>query len=437
MVTEQVPERLSGYDTEDEYLATRYTQGERMVYTIDLSIPQLVATLPRPNPDLKIEGNRRITAPHAKAFSAYVLGRPDSVVPPLLLRCPQGVLRFEPLKQIGGSEWGRVEVPRLARDELKIVDGQHRALGFHMAWEQLNADMSAARDQLGAARRIGEQAGIQHAENKVREIENRRARVAKERVSLLIVVVDDPKEYRQIFVDIADNAKGITRTTRALFDSTRIVNRCLDGVMEHPLLRDRVDFDKDRVIGDNPNVMGAKHVADLIRTLEVGIAGRISVRLEDELREQDLVRKAKTFLDVLVDSFPDLAAIMDDSLTMKELRGRSLLGSVVMHRVLAGCYHELANGENGAPGMNRLQIQRYFEKLAPFMVAPVTDDSPWRRFTGDDFPEGAMAPRSPSQNLKSLTGKLTHWAIRQPDWLRDGRRPAEAAPAASVRPAGD
>ena len=430
MVTEQVPERLSGYDTEDVYLATRYTQGQRQVYTIDLSIPQLVATLPRPNPDLKIEGNRRITVPHAKAFSAYVLGRADGVVPPLMLRCPQGVLRFEPLERIGGSEWGRVEVPRLARDELKIVDGQHRALGFHMAWAQINADMSAARDQLGAARRIGEQAGIEHAEKEVREIEDRRVRIAKERVSLLVVVVDDPKEYLQIFVDIADNAKGITHTTRALFDSSKIVNRCLDDVMQHPLLRDRVDLDKDRILGDNPNVMGAKHVADLIRTLEVGIAGRISVRLEDELREQDLVRKAKTFLDVLVDSFPDLAAIMDGTLEMKDIRSRSLLGSVAVHRVLAGCYRELANGGNGAPGMNRLQIQRYFEKLAPFMVAPVTDDSPWRRLT-DDFPEGAMAPVSRSQNLKSLTTTLTRWAVSQPDWLKEGRQPDEAAPAAS------
>lgn len=437
MVTEEVRSGLSGYDTEDVYLATRYTQGGRQVYTIDLSIPQLVATLPRPNPDLKIEGNRRITAPHAKAFGAYVLQRADSVVPPLLLRCPQGVLRFERLEQIGGSEWGRVEVPRLARDELKIVDGQHRALGFHMAWEQINADMSAARDQLGAARRIGEQAGIEHAEQKVREIEDRRARVAKERVSLLVVVVDDPKEYKQLFVDIADNAKGITRTTRALFDSTKIVNRCLSDVMEHPLLRDRVDFDKDRILGDNPNVMGAKHVADLIRTLEVGIAGRITVRLEGELREQDLVRKAKAFLDVLVDSFPDLAAIMDESLTTKELRSRSLLGSVVMHRVLAGCYHELVNSGNGASGMNRLQIQRYFEKIAPFMVAPVADDSPWRMLAGDDFPDGAMAPRSPSQNLKSLTATLTRWAVSQPDWLTEGRLPGEAAPAASGQPASD
>lgn len=417
-----IPERLSGYETEDEYLATRYTQGGRQVYTLDLSIPQLVAMLPRPDPDQKQPGNRRISEPHARAFGSYVLKRADSVVPPLLLRCPHGVLQFEQLRVIGGTEWGVVRVPRLARDELRIVDGQHRVLGYHLAWEMLKADMSDARDQLGAARRIAEEAGINHAEGKVRELEAQRERIAKERVSLLVVIVDDPKEYMQVFVDIADNAKGITRTTRALFDSSKIVHRCLDEVMQHPLLRERVDLDRDRVVGDNPNVMGAKHVADVIRTLQVGTAGRISPAQERTLRERDLINRAKVFLDVLVDAFPDFAAVADGTLAMGELRKRSLLGSVVMQRVLAGCYHDLTDDKSGSPRMNRLQVQRFFERLAPFMAAPVQSDSPWCRLV-EDFPEGAMAPMSRAQSLRSLTNTLAAWAKEQPGWLKEGRNP--------------
>ena len=417
-----IPEQLSGYDTEDEYLATRYTQGGRQVYTLDLSIPQLVAMLPRPDPDQKQPGNRRISEQHARAFGSYVLKRADSVVPPLLLRCPHGVLQFKQLRVIGGTEWGIVRVPRLARDELRIVDGQHRVLGYHLAWEMLKADMADARDQLGAARRIAEEAGIDHAEGKVGEFEAQRERLAKERVSLLVVIVDDPKEYMQVFVDIADNAKGITRTTLALFDSSKIVHRCLDDVMQHPLLRERVDLDRDRILGDNPCVMGAKHVADVIRTLQVGIAGRISRRQEDEFREKDLINRTKVFLDVLVDAFPDFAAVADGSLPMGDLRQRSLLGSVVMHRVLAGCYHELTGEAADSSRMNRLQVQRFFERLAPFMAAPVQSDSPWLKLTGD-FPEGAMAPLARAQSLRSLTNTLVAWAKEQPDWLKEGRNP--------------
>ncbi len=423
VVPAEAPERLSGYDTEDEYLATRYTQGGRHVYTIDLSIPQLVGTLPRPDPEVKLPGNRRINLPHARGFSSYVLERADSVVPPLLLRCPQGVLEFEQLRQIGRSEWGVVRIPRLDRDGLKIVDGQHRVLGFHLAWETLSTEMATARDKLGSARRTGEDAAIHHAQARVREIEEKRRRLEKERVSLLIVVVDDPVEYKQVFVDIADNAKGITRTTRALFDSQKIVHRCLDKVMEHPLLLNRVELERDRVLGENPNLMAAKHVADVIRTLQVGTAGRISARLEDELKETDLISQTKTFFSVLVDAFPDLAKIEDGSLPTSDLRRRSLLGSVVMYRVFAGCYHELTRDADGSPRWNRLQVQRFFEKLAPFMTAPVPEGSPWVRWT-DAFVPDVMGPHAAGVGtLRALTQTLVSWALKPPKWLEAGRTP--------------
>lgn len=41
---------LSGYDTEDRYFATRYKQGGRTVYNIDLSMANVAATLPTPDP---------------------------------------------------------------------------------------------------------------------------------------------------------------------------------------------------------------------------------------------------------------------------------------------------------------------------------------------------------------------------------------------------
>jgi hypothetical protein len=74
--------------------------------------------------------------------------------------------------------------------------------------------------------------------------------------------------------------------------------------MKHSLLRGRVDPEQDRIGRGNPNLMGAKHVAELVRTLAVGIEGRISRRLEDELREDALIQKTNEFLDALVAAFP-------------------------------------------------------------------------------------------------------------------------------------
>ena len=77
-----------------------------------------------------------------------------------------------------------------------------------------------------------------------------------------------------MFFDIADNALGITSSVRARFDSRKVVNRGLEEVMKHALLKDRVDPEQDRMGRNNPNLMGAKHVAEIVRTLAVGIEGR-------------------------------------------------------------------------------------------------------------------------------------------------------------------
>ena len=93
----------SGYSIDDDYFANRYHQGGRVVYSVDLSIPQLVQTLPEPDPDVQQPGNRRITLSHARSFGDYVRERSNWVCPSLLLRAPDGVFRFNLEKEIGGN----------------------------------------------------------------------------------------------------------------------------------------------------------------------------------------------------------------------------------------------------------------------------------------------------------------------------------------------
>ena len=78
--------QLTGYDTSDRFFATRYTQGGRRVYAIDLSLMQVAAYLPAPDPANPTEGNRRVRESHAAAFGTYVREHEDWVSPALLLR---------------------------------------------------------------------------------------------------------------------------------------------------------------------------------------------------------------------------------------------------------------------------------------------------------------------------------------------------------------
>ena len=67
-------------------------------------------------------------------------------------------------------------------------------------------------------------------------------------MTIQIVLENDPKAYKQMPYDIAGDAKGFTGSVRTRFDSTKIVNRCLEVVMEHPLLENNVDIEQDRIL---------------------------------------------------------------------------------------------------------------------------------------------------------------------------------------------
>lgn len=308
-----------------------------------------------------------------------------------------------------------ISFPRLASTDLRILDGQHRILGIHLAIHGIANDLEKARSALAAARRNGsEPAVLQQFQDKIDQLNAQRERFAQERTSLQIFIEDDQTAYKQMFFDIADNALGITSSVRARFDSRKVVNRSLEDVMKHALLRGRVDPEQDRIGRGNPNLMGAKHVAEIVRTIAVGIEGRISRRLEDELREDALVQKTNEFLDALVAAFPPLDALIDGKISPDDLRRTSLLGSTVMFRVFAGVYVELVDRQK----FDDDDVTEFFRKLAPHMPGPVTAASIWVTKIKDDvFSPGAYAPRSRNQDLKTLRDTLVTWATEDPAWL--------------------
>ncbi len=328
---------------------------------------------------------------------------------------------------------GILTLPRLASHDLKFVDGQHRILGFHLAFGNQNEEMDAARGKLATLQKRDDATAQRQQQRQVAKITTERQRLAAERVSVQIVIVDAEEEYNQMFVDIAENAKGITQAVKRTFDSRDIVNRCLPSVMDHDLLRGRVDTDKDRIVGRNENLTGVKHVADIIRTVQVGISARITKRRESELTEAQLIDDAMAFLDTLMNGFDDLFKVAEGTLTPIQLRQRSLLGSVTMQRALAGVYHELRLN----PTYNQVlppvdpeqphkvrarrprsdaEVARFFQSLAPHMSVPIQEDSIWATQT-QQFEVGAIAPGARAQQIKALISTVRNWAIDPPEWL--------------------
>src|SRR5947208_1842952 len=135
---------VTGYDPDVRFYATHYKQGERNVFAVDLSLTQIAGLLPKPDPAQPTEGNRRIKESHARAFGDYVRQQPDWVAPALVLRAPN-IFTFEVKESIGGTEFGIISFPRLASTDLRILDGQHRILGIHLAIQGIADDIQKVR----------------------------------------------------------------------------------------------------------------------------------------------------------------------------------------------------------------------------------------------------------------------------------------------------
>lgn len=414
---------VTGYDTELKFLATRFKQGGRLNYSLVLSPLEIISLIPKPDPDTPTEGNRRIRPQHAAGFARYVRERPAWISPAVLLRAPS-MFNFEAMTEVTGREFGTIAFPRLSLMDIRIVDGQHRILGFHLTNEQIAIEMDKARSALASARRVDPRGGaVGVAQDRIAELDRQRKRLSDEAITVQIMVEENATAYKQAFYDIAANQVGITASVNARFDSTKVVNRALEQVLEHPLLHNRTDPERDRVGRGSPYLMGAKHVAEMVRSVQVGLDGRVSRRQDMEWKEQDVAARAARFLDLTVDAFPPLQAIVAGQIMPDDLRKTSLLGSVLMMRILAGVYFELTTNHAFSDAM----VKDFFATLAPHMVGPVYPQSVWMTEVNNGaFSEGAMAPNGRRQDLKTVKNALVAAAVEKPAWLDKAPAPRPA-----------
>jgi hypothetical protein len=397
--------------------ATRYRQGGRDMYHITVAVAQLPQiVVKRPDPDHPIEGNRKVDASRARKFGVYLLKNADWVSPAIIVRAPTGELQFNAAQTFeDGTAWGVLTIPLDVLTEILLLDGQHRTLGAFFALDEINEQILA----IERAKRNGNEDTVPELEQQLGKLRVTRERFTREHLSMDIALVatDDAK---QMFADINNNAKGVNPDYTTILDQRLVVNRMAAELIEdHPLLKDRVELGQSaRMSGTNPNLMGAKTVADIVRTVHVGVAGRIGARVEDELskQQQEAVMRVRTFLDVLVAGFDDLQAVMDGDLEPVELRderspNRSMIGSTTMLRVLAGVYHDLTRADDEErPPMSRAEIEMFYRALAPKLrTIPIAEDDQFWLST-EAFIPNTNAPQARQGTVIKLVNTLAGWA---------------------------
>jgi hypothetical protein len=414
---------LTGYHREDTFIATRKFMGGRPVFHLDMCIAQLTAGVDAPPVGVAQEDNRIVKENRGRLFRDYVKSNKEWASPSLLLWCPIGILDFETLPQINdlvrdpSVVLGILSVPRNSRQSIKILDGQHRILGFHLWMDQLNKELQTSKLNLSEAMKAGQPKVIELAKDRVAKAEENMERSIKESIGIDILICSSAKEARQIFADIANNAQGMVKALAIGFDQSKLVNRVTSIVASdfpHPLLDGKVDFNKDRIAGDSEMLISAKTLADSIRALTVGITGRISRVQELGDLDEDVTQRTKKYLDCLQKAFAD-----EFAKTPQDFRKTSLLSSGTMFRVLAGVWFELtsstnAQGKSIKPRMSVEDAIKFFKQLAPHMQIPIKPGNKW--LTTGVFPSPAAgavvtAPGSRNQELKKLTLEITNWAL--------------------------
>ncbi|MBT1102018.1 hypothetical protein I6J39_08865 [Streptomyces californicus] len=418
------PSRLSLTREESTYLAIRTTQGGRTVYTTRIPLSELPVILSIPDPAKPDPDNRRVDPNHAKGFGSYLAENPGWVAPALLIR-DTGGCRFEPISADGTVGYLTVPWAIGGIGRLITIDGQHRVLGVHLEKKRITDEIARIDRETVRANEIKKQKLEEEREALILRLQ----RLKEEFIGVDIYVEVDGVRGQQMFVDVADNAKGISGAVRARFDTSRIANRTLTDIVAHPLFVGKIDVERDRMTLTNRNLMGAKQVADITRSVIAGPAGRVNKKVES-LTDNEVIESVRGFLDVISTVFTDLAAITEEdvdnyhpSLSEKrkneppapptkamQLRVSSLLGSVGMLRVLGGVYRNLKED-----GVDDGDIQEFFKRLDRHMGAPVTEQSIWRTTAAnEDFEPNASAPIMRQQNIIHLTKVITDWYKKAP-----------------------
>lgn len=404
-----------------EVPATLYRQGKREMYHLTVTLAQLTQLVPkRPDPEKPIEGNRRVDPKRARKFGDYVLERDDWVSPAIIVRVPSGEVTFTPAHEFAdGTAWGVLEIPLHVLSEILLLDGQHRTLGTFIALDEINEKIRQLKDGIGAAEADENPHVIGELQKQLSKAVTGRDRLNQEHISIDLAVVTTD-QGKQMFVDIADNAKGVNPDFTTILDQRDVINRMAAQLIEdHPLFEGRVERGQSsRMSAKNPNFIGAKSVADIARAVNVGVGGRVGKRVQDELSKglPTAVERVETFLDVLVAGFPELEAMIDGEIEPIDLREegsewRSMTASATMLRVLAGAYHELAVETKGdAEPLSRSEVEVFFKSLAPKMRdIPIEEDDTFWMPTGVFLP-GATAPSARQGSMGSLVRQIVEWA---------------------------
>lgn len=368
-----------------------------------------------PDPNKPFPENRRVSKKHALDFGNYWEKHEGGwVVPPVLLDSSKSLKCRLISKNQGSSELVEIEINASKHDEIRILDGQHRILGWYLKSIDLDTRLSETTSNFNKAVLNDEKLKSEILFSEIENIRKTKERIDNEHVTIYLIDSLSSKLHQQFFVDIAKNALGINKTVQAKFDNASVINRVsIKIINSHPLLAGRVDLEKTSCSGENPNLLSVVNITDITRHACFGINRRVTAAKENNYKDEELEANVVTFLDSLVKKIPVLAKIANGTLQPKKLREDFMLGSGTIWRCLAGAFYETCvvnDDDQGLIGIDPKQLayyENFLELFAENMRLPISRQ--W--FATTLFPtRRSKAPSSRAQDLISMVELMTAYS---------------------------
>lgn len=386
-------------------IAQRILRRDGDAYLFAAPLTFMLDVLEIPDPNLPFPDNRRVNKKHALDFGNYWEAHEDSwIVPPLLLDSKRE-LRVRPV-DIDGANSAHVEleIPYNVRGSIRILDGQHRILGWYLKRIELEGRLAEATSTYNKSITSGNTSDARIASDEIDYLMTQLKRFTIEQVAVNIIGALSAEKHQQFFVDIAKNALGINKTVQAKFDSSSIVNRVTrELILKHELLVHRIDLEKTSCSGTNHNLLTVVNVADIVRHACFGVNTRVTARRESVHKDVELSVVASEFFDVMTAGFAQIKEIQKGHMTPALLREKSLLGSGTIWRCFAGAFHEVCvlidekEGSIEVDGVQKVSFERMLRKLSTRMNLPI--EKGW--FSTRLFPtRRSKAPHSRTKILK-------------------------------------
>lgn len=394
----------------------RISNSGLTTYLLSLPILDALEILEIPDPGKPFPGNRRVNKKHAMEFGNYWEREPGNwIVPPILIDSEIAISSLKQDVQDETLDLFKLELPFANFGSLKILDGQHRILGWYLKSLELELRKADATTKYNKAIVSGDQKIATEATQELEQIEKILFRLRDEKISVNLIDSLDDNRHQQFFVDIAKNALGINKTVQAKFDNSSVINRAAQFLIKtHPLLVDLVDLEKTSCSGTNENILSVVNVADIVRHVCFGISSRVTARKESIFEDDAIMAAAKQFLDVMERSFPILQKVAARELSAVQFRESSLLGSGTIWRCFAGAFFEVCVENDETTGeilINRSKMQNFADLLGDLgnkLQLPISK----RWINTGLFPNAhSKAPSSRAQDLSAMVQVLKTWAL--------------------------